>query len=855
MGVTVKWDLLYDPRKYKLIFQKYAETEPTVKPGKENKRRSRVMAQPKGTLEHTVGSRDTLASIAAQFDTTTSELKKLNRLMTQMVFPGQVIYVPDQNFIPSTPSTPSSVDDKSLTINIPEVSPPPTDSSDKTDVKSPFPDFSLRQFLYAAKDVSLLKMRIPGHAERAQKAEVPQALTDDEAKRLDEECYERFIKVQVKHITDGQGVVNGVLLVTPNALMFDPNVSDPLVMEHGADQYGMIAPMDTVISAAMYHDIAAMRLSRQTASDEVKPKPVVYHTEGCPLFLEEEKKRKKEEEEEEMKEKFEEEEEEKAEETKEDQAEEDEGAAASSSPPRKDQLQRIPRQMSTCSCGAVSDNSKPIDSEMDDERSVWEEKEDTEGHGAEEASGRTQRLSGDKSPMLVTTPHLQIDSSNVFSYDDIEPSRGRLSSSPRDLSPSRRSPSPSSLSPRHFSHTTGILSRTIGSISSMGSFAGAQLVDFSSGLFTRSQEERGRVKDVSEMESGQTPPKTPWVLGGGDQDEKKLIDLEVENVVKLGDKPELFKPLDEILPRPARLYDDPPLYLCLKVGIPTNKRISKTCPIEAYLKNKRKPEYWFSIPREKVDQLYAFFIQWSPNIYGVEEDIDPRERGFVVLDDTSDNEEDDGMDVVEDHFLDSRGKMVRQMTKDWEIVNIEEARRRISAAELENLPLPELSESSNIMDEEHIRRLCFHLPARAEGYPWNLVYSSDRHGFSLKTLYRNMNDIDSPILLVIKDTRDHVFGGIVPCALKISDHFYGNGESFLFTFFPDFKKFPWTGHNNYFLKGNTESMSVGAGEGSFGLWLDGDLYHGRSQSCKTYSNDILSETEDFVIKGLEAWSF
>lgn len=179
----------------------------------------------------------------------------------------------------------------------------------------------------------------------------------------------------------------------------------------------------------------------------------------------------------------------------------------------------------------------------------------------------------------------------------------------------------------------------------------------------------------------------------------------------------------EILPRPARLYDDPPLYLCLKVGIPTNKRISKTCPIEAYLKNKRKPEYWFSIPREKwadkkekerkfifslffrVDQLYAFFIQWSPNIYGVEEDIDPRERGFVVLDDTSDNEEDDGMDVVEDHFLDSRGKMVRQMTKDWEIVNIEEARRRISAAELENLPLPELSESSNIMDEEHIRRV------------------------------------------------------------------------------------------------------------------------------------------------------
>lgn len=53
-------------------------------------------------------------------------------------------------------------------------------------------------------------------------------------------------------------------MVTPNAIMFDPNVSDPLVKELGADQYGVIAPMETVISAAMYHDIAAMKLKGVT---------------------------------------------------------------------------------------------------------------------------------------------------------------------------------------------------------------------------------------------------------------------------------------------------------------------------------------------------------------------------------------------------------------------------------------------------------------------------------------------------------------------------------------------------------------------------------------------------------------
>lgn len=58
-----------------------------------------------------------------------------------------------------------------------------------------------------------------------------------------------------------QGVVGGVLLVTPNAVMFDPNVSDPLVIEHGPESYGVIAPMEFVVNAAIYYDIAHMRVA------------------------------------------------------------------------------------------------------------------------------------------------------------------------------------------------------------------------------------------------------------------------------------------------------------------------------------------------------------------------------------------------------------------------------------------------------------------------------------------------------------------------------------------------------------------------------------------------------------------
>jgi len=68
-----------------------------------------------------------------------------------------------------------------------------------------------------------------------------------------------------------------VILVTPNAVMFDPNVSDPLVIEHGPESYGVIAPMEFVVNAAIYHDIAHMRVG-QSGGNHSGPQPEIYHT-------------------------------------------------------------------------------------------------------------------------------------------------------------------------------------------------------------------------------------------------------------------------------------------------------------------------------------------------------------------------------------------------------------------------------------------------------------------------------------------------------------------------------------------------------------------------------------------------
>lgn len=88
---------------------------------------------------------------------------------------------------------------------------------------------------------------------------------------------QRFLKINVRHITDGQGVVGGVLLVTPNAVMFDPNVSDPLVIEHGPESYGVIAPMEYIVNAAIFNDIAHMRVQGATGGNETVEKAEIYY--------------------------------------------------------------------------------------------------------------------------------------------------------------------------------------------------------------------------------------------------------------------------------------------------------------------------------------------------------------------------------------------------------------------------------------------------------------------------------------------------------------------------------------------------------------------------------------------------
>ncbi|XP_076666762.1 TLD domain-containing protein mustard isoform X11 [Andrena cerasifolii] len=300
----------------------------------------------------------------------------------------------------------------------------------------------------------------------------------------------------------------------------------------------------------------------------------------------------------------------------------------------------------------------------------------------------------------------------------------------------------------------------------------------------------------------------------------------------------------------------------------------------------------------RVDDLYRFIHTWVPSLYGELDEDYWRKRNYVLLDTETDlspelspHEAGEGGESTEEgKARNHEGDEISDLTREsWELIKApyvklysilktsstsadseqiqdpevlsmsEELRRALyanSAVSLDNeVIVPDLVGTTEILSDEHREQLCRHLPARAEGYLWTLVFSTSQHGFSLNSMYRKMAKIESPILLVIEDTEGNVFGALTSCALHVSDHFYGTGESLLFRFTPRFQAFNWTGDNLYFIKGNNESLAIGAGDGKFGLWLDGDLYQGRTQSCSTYGNEPLAPREDFVVKTLECWAF
>uniref|UniRef100_A0A5F8A6J1 Nuclear receptor coactivator 7 n=1 Tax=Macaca mulatta TaxID=9544 RepID=A0A5F8A6J1_MACMU len=832
----------------------------------DKKEKKMVVQKPHGTMEYTAGNQDTLNSIALKFNITPNKLVELNKLFTHTIVPGQVLFVPDAN-------SPSS------TLRLSSSSPGATVSPSSSDAEyDKLPD-----------------------ADLARKALKPIERVLSSTSEEDEPGVVKFLKMNCRYFTDGKGVVGGVMIVTPNNIMFDPHKSDPLVIENGCEEYGLICPMEEVVSIALYNDISHMKIKdalpspgewedlasekdinpfskfksinkekRQQngekimTSDSRTTVPLEKSTEHTPTKPSgssvSEKLKKLE-----------------------------SSRETSHGSPTVTKLSKEPSNTSAAFESTAKENFLGEDDDFVD---LEELSSQTDG-GMDKKDTSKECLSLDpeerkkvESQINNSAVEMQVQSALAFlgTENDVE-LKGALdleTCEKQDIMPEvdKQSGSPES--------------RVENTLNIHEDLDKVKLIEYylnknKEGSQVSENLQKTELSDGKSIEPGgiditlssslsqsgnpltegnKEPDKTcvkereplPVKLNSSTEENviKEALDSSLESTLdnscqgaQMDNKSEvqlwLLKriqvPIEDILPSKAEKSKTPPMFLCIKVGKPMRKSFAThtAAMVQQYGKRRKQPEYWFAVPRERVDHLYTFFVQWSPDVYGK----DAKEQGFVVV-------EKEELNMIDNFFSEPT-------TKSWEIITVEEAKRRKSTCSYyedeDEEVLPVLRPHSALLENMHIEQLARRLPARVQGYPWRLAYSTLEHGTSLKTLYRKSASLDSPVLLVIKDMDNQIFGAYATHPFKFSDHYYGTGETFLYTFSPHFKVFKWSGENSYFINGDISSLELGGGGGRFGLWLDADLYHGRSNSCSTFNNDILSKKEDFIVQDLEVWAF
>lgn len=168
--------------------------------------------------------------------------------------------------------------------------------------------------------------------------------------------------------------------------------------------------------------------------------------------------------------------------------------------------------------------------------------------------------------------------------------------------------------------------------------------------------------------------------------------------------------------------------------------------------------------------------------------------------------------------------------------------------------LPKLLGAGSLLQEDVVWAMRSHIPIRFKYHDWKMIFSTAMHGTSLLTFYKHL-DSKSPTILVIKDTDGHIFGGFASQPWHVSKTFFGTGESFLFSVFPNFAVYTWTGADDFYCIGKRDFLAMGGGgaSGRYGLWLDSELSAGTSEVCKTFLNRRLSLNEEFNCSLVEVY--
>nr|XP_032530126.1 GTPase-activating protein skywalker isoform X5 [Danaus plexippus plexippus] len=184
---------------------------------------------------------------------------------------------------------------------------------------------------------------------------------------------------------------------------------------------------------------------------------------------------------------------------------------------------------------------------------------------------------------------------------------------------------------------------------------------------------------------------------------------------------------------------------------------------------------------------------------------------------------------------------------------------------------------SQILDQSELFTLWSWLPIRITMYQPVLLYTTEEHGCSLTTFYVRVEHHE-PTLLMIKTCNNEVFGAY--CSTRWFERnqkdergnrqaYFGTGETFLFSLYPERAKYPWVGcsmglegkgeervshGSELFMAADSKMITIGGGDGQ-AIWMDENIRFGKTDRCSTFNNPPLCPAGDFEIRVLEVYGF
>uniref|UniRef100_A0A8D0FAD7 Oxidation resistance protein 1 n=1 Tax=Strix occidentalis caurina TaxID=311401 RepID=A0A8D0FAD7_STROC len=525
-----------------------------------------------GFMKPCVESRDTLNSIALKFDTTPNELVQLNKLFSRAVVPGQILYVPDPDYISSVESSPS----------LSPISPLSPTSSE------------------AELDKATVNVGIPSAASPAHACVRPTRVVSSTSE--EEEAFtEKFLKINCKYITNGKGTVNGVLLVTPNNIMFDPHKMDPLVQENGCEEYGIMCPMEEVMSAALYKEIVDSKIKDSLTIDveQLSVRELCHSKKVAKSNTDEMDSRTR-----------------------------DTGNDSASTAPRsteeslsedvftESELSPIREELVSSdelrqdkSSGASSESVQTINQTSAECLTIISDSNEAASDLKPSSESAEMSLKKGQEPSEKVAYGLQqsLQGSHGSEEHDKEKEVGDDQDSSLEKEPGE---SKAGEECPCCEDTTESEKETI----SKGKI-----------VRERTQDSETEVEELRKLWKTHTMQQTKQQRENMQQDSQKEIS---QKTVTSGDgQLEGFSFTKE--KRRHRSHK----FLRLRVGKPMRKTFvsQASASMQQYAQRDKKHEYWFAVPQERTDHLYVFFIQWSPEIYAEDTGESVREPGFIVV--------------------------------------------------------------------------------------------------------------------------------------------------------------------------------------------------------------------------------